>query len=68
MKTIVKCFRNRAIYEYRNKDLEYEKIIKLSYNVIERDINTYAEGNNLDIVSINPDPFGSVWVIFKTKE
>ena len=68
MKTIVKCFRGREIYEYRDKDSEYEKIIKMAYDTIEWNINTYAEDNNLDIVSINPDPFGAVWVIFKTKE
>ena len=68
MKTIAKCFRDREIYEYRDKDSEYEKIIKLSYNGIERDINTYAKNNNLDIVSITSDPFGAVWVIFKIKE
>lgn len=69
MKTIVKCFRGSAIYKYRDyKESDYEKIIKMAYDTIERNINTYAEDNNLDIVLINPDPFGAVWVIFKTKE
>lgn len=69
MKTIVKYFRGSAIYKYRDyKESDYEKIIKMAYDTIERNINTYAEDNNLDIVSINPDPFGAVWVTFKTKE